>query len=69
MTKFQPTSSQLARLVAAIAANPHPSSVVKKALAVEIGMAEKSVGFWFNNYRVMMKREQGATSETNERGS
>ena len=67
-SKFQPTSSQLARLVAAYSANPLPSSEVKKALAEEIGMAEKSVGFWFNNYRVKMKRGQGATLETKEGG-
>ena len=62
-SKFQPTSSQLARLVAAYSANPLPSSEVKKALAEEIGMAEKSVGFWFNNYRVKMKRGQSVTKE------
>ena len=62
-SKFLPTSSQLARLVAAYSANPLPSSEVKKALAEEIGMAEKSVGFWFNNYRVKMKRGQSVTKE------
>ena len=67
-SKFQPTSSQLARLVAAYSANPLPSSEAKKSLAEEIGMAEKSVGFWFNNYRVKMKRGQGATLETKEGG-
>ena len=55
--KFQPSSIQQASLLAAFADNSLPSSEAKKILAEKIGMAVKSVGFWFVNYRAKMTKK------------
>ena len=70
--RFQPSPSQVSRLLEAFAENSLPSSEAKKVLAEEIGMAVKSVGFWFVNYRAKMtkkgkeaKEEEGKENEEN----
>lgn len=55
--KFQPPSRQQASLLAAFETNSLPSAEAKKALAEQIGMAVKSVGFWFVNYRAKITKK------------
>ena len=55
--RFQPSSSQHASLLAAFEHNSLPSAEAKKALADEIGMAVKSVGFWFVNYKAKITKK------------